>query len=63
MALVNTSKPTTSLVNTTKVLNYETWDSNTTTWDTETRTWDEMGTLIDNTSKPTTTMTNVAKPA
>ncbi len=52
MALTNTSKPTTTLANTTKVLNYETWDSNTSTWDTETRTWDEMGTLFDNTARP-----------
>jgi hypothetical protein len=54
MALVNISKPTTSLTNTTKVSSYETWDTNTTTWDTETRTWDDMGSLFDNVSKGTT---------
>ncbi len=62
MSITNQSKPTTSLANSTKIVNYETWDSNTTTWDTETRTWDEMGTIWDNTSKPTTTFTNISKP-
>jgi hypothetical protein len=50
MAITNISKPSTSLTNPTKVVQYETWDSLTTTWDTETRTWDEMGTTWTNTS-------------
>ncbi len=62
MALVNTSKPTTSLVNTLKVSFAELWSTIMTTWASETRTWADMVSLIDNTSKPTTTMTNVAKP-
>lgn len=62
MAIVNTSKPTTTLSNSAKVFSYETWDSNTTTWDTEVRTWDEMGAIMDNTNKPTTSITNTNKP-
>lgn len=62
MALTNVSKPSTSLSNTTKVVQYETWDSNTTTWDSETRNWNQMGTIWDNIDKPTTSITNIAKP-
>jgi hypothetical protein len=62
MTIVNTSKPSTSLANATKVVNYETWDSNTTTFDTETRTWDEMGTIWANQSKPSTSIANQSKP-
>lgn len=40
----------TPVTNTSKVLSYETWDSNTTTWDTEIRTWDDMGSLMENTT-------------
>jgi len=61
--IANTSKPITTLANTSKVVNYETWDTNTTTWGTEVRTWDEMGTKWTNNSKPTTTITNTSKPA
>jgi hypothetical protein len=50
MAITNQSKPTTSLVSPVRMVNYETWDSNTSTWDTETRTWDEMGTIWSNQS-------------
>lgn len=62
MALTNTSKPTTSITNTTKVSFAELWSTITTTWASETRTWADMVSLIDNTSKPTTSLTNVAKP-
>jgi hypothetical protein len=58
----NISKPTTSLTNSNKVVQYETWDSNTTTWDTETRTWNEMGTTWTNANRPSTSITNVSKP-
>jgi hypothetical protein len=51
MSISNTSKPTTSVTNTSRVLNYVTWDTNTTTFDTETRTWDEMGTTMTNTDR------------
>jgi hypothetical protein len=53
MSIVNQDKPITSLTNPTKVVNYETWDSNTSTWDTETRTWNEMGTVWSNQSLST----------
>jgi hypothetical protein len=62
MSISNTSKPTTAYTNTSKVVNYETWDSNTTTFDTEVRSWDEMSTIWDNQSKPTTSITNQSKP-
>ena len=52
MSIVNQSKPNSSLVNPTKAVQYETFDSLTTTFDTETRTFDEMGTTWSNSPKP-----------
>ncbi len=63
MALVNQSKPTTTLANVTKVVNFETWDSITSTWASETRTWNDMVSNWDGFSKPSTSLLNVAKPA
>jgi hypothetical protein len=54
MALVNTTKPTTTLANTAKVSGAETWGTIPTTWATETRTWEECVSLMDNTSLGTT---------
>lgn len=54
MSITNTSKPTTSLTNTTKVSFAELWSTITTTWASETRTWLDMGSLFDNISKGTT---------
>ena len=48
MSITNTSKPSTSLTNSTKIDIQETWDSNTTTWNTETRTWDGTSSKIGN---------------
>ena len=62
MALTNTAKPTTSLTNTTKVINSEKWATIVTTWASEVRTWAEMISTWDNESKPSTTFTNVSKP-
>jgi len=63
MALTNTSKPTTSLTNTTKISTGETWASITTTWASETRTWLATGSLFSNTTKQSSTITNISKPA
>lgn len=49
MALVNASKPTTTLANITKVSFAELWSTITTTWATETRLWDDTGSIISNT--------------
>lgn len=62
MAITNTSKPSTSLANTTKVSFGETWGSIPTTWASETRTWLETISLFDNTSKQSSSMTNTSKP-
>jgi hypothetical protein len=62
MALVNQSKPTTTLSNVTKVNFAEVWSTITTTWSSETRTWDATGSLFSNTTKPTTTFSNISKP-
>lgn len=51
MPLTNQSKPTTVLVNSTKINIGETWGSIPTTWATETRTWADMVSLIDNISR------------
>lgn len=63
MALVNTSKPTTVLTNTTKTSGAELWSTITSTWTSETRTWNACISLFTNPAKPTTTFSNVAKPA
>ena len=63
MTITNTSKPTTSLLNTARISSYETWATITSTWASETRTWDDMGSLMDNISKPTTTIINISKPS
>lgn len=60
--MINTDKPTTSLVNTARADFAETWEAILTTWNTETRTWIDVSSLIDNTSKPATSITNIAKP-
>ena len=62
MAITNTDRPSSSLVNATKVLGGETWDSNPNTWLAEARTWDESGTLWTNGARPSSTITNQAKP-
>jgi hypothetical protein len=62
MSITNTSKPTTAIVNLTKVLDYETWDTILTTWATETRAWDDTRSLIDNTTRPSVSITNLSKP-
>lgn len=63
MAITNTSKPTTTFSNSSKVSVGETWATITTTWATETRTWLAVSQLITNTTRQTSTFTNVSKPA
>ena len=63
MAIVNVSKPTTTIVNTTRPSGAELWSTITTTWASETRTWIDCISLFDGFAKPTTTISNVAKPA
>jgi len=60
--MLNESKPTTVLANSTKASFAELWSTITTTWASETRTWDATGSLFSNPSKPTTSITNSAKP-
>ena len=62
MALVNTSKPTTSITNTVRVAFAVLWSTILTTWASETRTWQDLGSIISNSSKPTTNIINVNKP-
>jgi hypothetical protein len=50
--MINESKPTTSLSNSNKVVQYETFGTLTTTFGTETRTFGEMATTWSNTPKP-----------
>lgn len=52
MSLTNTSKPTTTLANTSRVSFAELWSTITTTWASETRTWADTVSLIDNTTRP-----------
>ena len=46
--ITNTAKPTTTLTNASRVISFESWDTNTTSWNTEVRTWNEMGTIWTN---------------
>lgn len=62
MAIINTSKPTTSLSNTVKVSFGETWADILTTWASETRTWAESGSLFGNLARQSSSITNTAKP-
>jgi len=63
MAISNISRPTSSLINTAKVVGYETWSTITTTYASETRTWAATGTIFTNASKQSSSLTNIAKPA
>ncbi len=64
MAIVNTSKPTTSLTNSSKISIGETWGSITTTWASETRTWGAVSQLFTNTSRSSSSLidSNVQSP-
>ncbi len=63
MSITNQSKPSTSIINASKIASYETWDTITSTWDTETRTWDDTLSLMDNIARTSSTITNISKPA
>lgn len=62
MSITNTSKPTTSLTNLSRVSASELWSTILTTWATETRTWADCISLMDNIAKQTTSITNINKP-
>ena len=62
MSITNTSKPTTSFSNSTKVNIGETWSTDLNTWATESRTWAETASVIDNVSRVSSSLTNIAKP-
>lgn len=54
MALTNTTKPSTTLTNSSRVSFAETWATIASTWASETRTWAAVISLFTNTSKPRT---------
>jgi hypothetical protein len=60
--MINETRPSSSISNSSKVLGGETWDSNPNTWTAETRTWDESGTLWTNNSRPSSSIINQDKP-
>lgn len=62
MALINTSKPTTSFANLTKINIGLIWDAATMTWNSASFTWDSTASVIDNISKISSTLTNIARP-
>jgi len=63
MALVNTSKPTTSFANLTKINIGLVWSADLLAWSAETRTWGDTASVIDNITKVTSTLSNISKPA
>lgn len=62
MSITNTSKPTSSVTNTTKVAVGETWATDLNTWNAESRTWDATISIISNIAKTSSSMTNIARP-
>lgn len=59
MTITNTPKPSSGTqIDAARVVEYETWDTNTSTWDTETRTWDSMQSSMENVSLPSVNLTN-----
>ena len=62
MAILNQSKPSSSMTNAAKIATGETWDSILTTWASETQTWADTASFVDNVSRATSSITNVAKP-
>lgn len=62
MALINTSKPTTSFANLTKINIGLVWSADLLAWSAETRTWGDTASTIDNITKVSSTLTNIAKP-
>lgn len=62
MAITNVSRPSTSLANSARPAQGETWASNPYTWAQELRTWLDTGQLIDNILRPSTSITNVTRP-
>lgn len=62
MAITNTSKPTTSLTNITKVNIGLIWSLDLNTWASESRTWGDTASIIDNITRQSSSLTNIAKP-
>jgi hypothetical protein len=62
MSIVNVSKPTTTLTNSTKINIGETWGTDLNTWAAESRTWADTISVIDNISRVSSSFTNIAKP-
>lgn len=62
MSITNTTKPTSSMTNSSKVNIGETWGSDLFTWASELRTWAETQSIISNITKVSSSMTNTSKP-
>lgn len=62
MAIVNQSKPSSSMANQSKVNIGEIWNTDLNQWQNESRTWDDMASIINNITKISSTITNVARP-
>lgn len=60
--MLNQSKPTTTITNTTRASGGETWGSIATTWASESRTWLAVSQLLSNTSKVASVLANQSKP-
>ena len=62
MSIVNISKPSSSISNSSKINIGETWDSNDNQWQNEARTWDSTVSIISNSTRTSSSMTNLARP-
>lgn len=62
MAITNTTKPTPSVVNQSKVSNAETWTTIPSQWQNELRSWIDCVSLLTNSDKIGASITNTPKP-
>ena len=60
--MINDSKPTSSIIDSSKVSISETWNTILTTWNSETRTWNDLFSLIVSDPRVSSNIINASKP-
>lgn len=62
MAIINQSKPTTSIIDSTRPQKGETWASITSSWQNELHIWAALASLLTNNNRQTSNITNSNRP-
>lgn len=62
MAIVNVSKPSSSIANQTKINIGLVWDAALMTWSAASFTWDSTASVVGNVTKISSSITNIARP-